>query len=115
MADKKILLFAVLLLAACTADPAMDGADGGDFFREYRSRRELINTPYDARQGSLIVCFDDAAVPTIEATAASSPQRARMWGTMAGLTRSGIAPVNEVLQGLDEHLPAPGCFLHTPP
>lgn len=71
MADKKILLFAVLLLAACTADPAMDGADGGNSSANTAAAAKLINTPYDAKQGSLIVCFDDAAVPTIEATAAS--------------------------------------------
>ena len=69
MADKKILLFAVLLLAACTADPAMDGADGGNSSANTAAAAKLINTPYAAKQGSL--------------------------------TRSGIAPVDEVLQGLE--------------
>ena len=62
---------------------------------------QLINTPYDAKQGSLIVCFDDAAVPTIEATAASFAATRGDAGDAAVLTRSGIAPVDEVLQGLE--------------
>lgn len=82
MADKKILLFAVLLLAACTADPAMDGADGGNSSANTAAAAKLINTPYDAKQGSLIVCFDDAAVPTIELRRLPSPQRAAMPGTL---------------------------------
>lgn len=101
MADKKILLFAVLLLAACTADPAMDGADGGNSSANTAAAAKLINTPYDAKQGSLIVCFDDAAVPTIEATAASFAATRGDAGDAAVLTRSGIAPVDEVLQGLE--------------
>ena len=101
MADKKILLFAVLLLAACTADPAMDGADGGNSSANTAAAAKLINSPYDAMQGSLIVCFDDAAVPTIEATAASFAARRGDAGDAAVLTRSGIAPVDEVLQGLE--------------
>lgn len=102
MADKKILLFAVLLLAACTADPAMDGADGGNSSANTAAAAKLINTPYDAKQGSLIVCFDDAAVPTIEATAASFAATRGDAGDAAVLTRSGIAPVDEVLQGLEK-------------
>ena len=101
MADKKILLFAVLLLAACPADPAMDGADGGNSSANTAAAAKLINTPYDAKQGSLIVCFDDAAVPTIEATAASFAATRGDAGDAAVLTRSGIAPVDEVLQGLE--------------
>ena len=105
MADKKILLFAVLLLAACTADPAMDGADGGNSSANTAAAAKLINTPYDAKQGSLIVCFDDAAVPTIEATAASFAATRGDAGDAAVLTRSGIAPVDEVLRRVFPYTP----------
>lgn len=110
MADKKILLFAVLLLAACTADPAMDGADGGNSSANTAAAAKLINTPYDAKQGSLIVCFDDAAVPTIEATAASFAATRGDAGDAAVLTRSALPRSTKCCRGLK----SPPCAVCSP-
>lgn len=94
MADKKILLFAALLLASCTADPAMEQTDGGAAATPVAAAK-LINTPRDAKKGSLIVRFGDEAVTTVEQTASAITRSG------APVTRAGIASVDEVLAGLE--------------
>ncbi|WP_418983961.1 S8 family serine peptidase [Alistipes sp.] len=93
MAYKKLLLFAALLLAACTADPLTEPE--ADAPAPSAAQRKLVNTAQQAVEGSLIVCFDDQSLDRIEQTTT----RATRSGEVA--TRSGIAPVDAVLADLN--------------
>jgi subtilisin family serine protease len=98
MIKKKIVLFASLLVVACTAEPVIDNVAGELPLEDIAATAKFINTPYNAQQGSLVVYFDDAATPTIEATAAAADAtRAEGKGDVV-LTRSGIEPVDNVMQ-----------------
>lgn len=93
MVYKRIFLFAALLLAACTADPLSEPEV--DTPASVVAQRKLVNTPDDAVEGSLIVCFDDQSLARIEETTSKATRN----GVAA--TRSGVAPVDEVLAGLE--------------
>ena len=91
---KKFLIFASLLFAACTSDPLQEPAGtAGDAGETAVSK--ICNTSAHAR-GTLIAKFDDEAVPTLE-QAAAQYAATRSGGAM---TRSGIAPVDEILADL---------------
>lgn len=93
MANKKLLLLAALLLAACTNDPLTES--DAETPVPTVAERKLVNTPQEAVEGSLLVCFDDGSLECIEQTTT----RATRSGEIA--TRSGIAPVDEVLAELN--------------
>ena len=92
---KKFLIFASLLFAACTSDPLQEPAGtAGDAGETAVSK--ICNTSAHAARGTLIAKFDDEAVPTLE-QAAAQYAATRSGGAM---TRSGIAPVDEILADL---------------
>ena len=92
---KKFLIFASLLFAACTSDPLQEPAGtAGDAGETAVSK--ICNTSAHAARGTLIAKFDDEAVPTLE-QAAAQYAATRSAGAM---TRSGIAPVDEILADL---------------
>lgn len=93
MADKKFLLLAAILLAGCTSDPMTEEA-GGDAAIPAVTQK-IVNTSVNARQGTLLVYFDDGAVGDIEQTVATTTRS----GEVA--TRSGIASVDDILSEIN--------------
>jgi len=90
MNNRKILMLASLLLAACAADPLPEEPAPD----AQAASRKIVNTSADAQRGTLLVCFDDAAVATLESGSA------RAVAARTPLTRSGIADVDAVLSDL---------------
>lgn len=93
MADKKLLLIAALLLAGCTSDPMAEEAGGGAEVPAVSQK--IVNTPVNAKAGSLIVYFDDSAIGSIEQAAAAAA------ATRSVATRSGIASVDDILSAIN--------------
>ena len=93
MADRKYLLIAALLMAACTSDP-MEEQPGGNGAPEIAPAHKIVNTSVSAEQGTLLVYFDDESVGQIENEVALAAK------TRAAVTRSGIVNVDEVLSAL---------------
>ena len=92
MNNRKLLIFAsFLLLAGCTTDPDTDNNAGGGTSAQTPSAK-IVNTSADAAAETLLVYFNDRAVETIESTAAA---------TRTAATRSGVAPVDDVLSRLE--------------
>lgn len=92
MANRKFLLIAALLFAACTSDP-MDETQPETGIPE-KAAHKIVNTSANAEQGTLLVYFDDRAVGEVENAAAAAAK------TRAAMTRSGIASVDEILAEL---------------
>ncbi|WP_418982779.1 S8 family serine peptidase [Alistipes sp.] len=93
MADKKFLLLAAILLAGCTSDPMTEEAGGGAEVPAVAQK--IVNTSVHAQSGSLLVCFDDAAVNDIEQTVAEAV------ATRSVATRSGITSVDDIFADLN--------------
>lgn len=92
MANRKFILIAALLFAACTSDP-MEETQPGERVPE-NAAHKIVNTSVNAEQGALLVCFGDQAVGEVEQAAAAAAK------TRAAMTRSGIVSVDEVLAEL---------------
>ena len=90
----KLLIFASLLLAACSTDPMQEIPNRGDSAPEIETSGKICNTSDDAVAGSLIVKFGEEAVSGLEQYALNAA------GTRSALTRSGIASVDEILTDL---------------
>ena len=90
MLNQKTVLFAALLLAACSSDPV--GELSGDGNSGVPSK--IVNTPADAAGEVLVVRFGEDAVPALEAAAAAAAR------TRSAVTRSGLTDVDDILSGL---------------
>lgn len=90
----KLLIFASLLLAACSTDPMQEIPNRGDSAPEIETSGKICNTSDDAVAGSLIVKFGEEAIPSLEQNALNAAK------TRSALTRSGIASVDETLTDL---------------
>lgn len=93
MRNSKLLLIIPLLLAACTTDPVQEQL--GETSAAGEVSVKIANTSENAVEGTLIVCFDEEAVPTLERAAAEAKR------TRSGaVTRSGLARVDEILESV---------------
>ena len=90
----KLLIFASLLLAACSTDPMQEIPNRGDSAPEIETSDKICNTSDDAVAGSLIVKFGEEAVSGLEQYALNAA------GTRSALTRSGIESVDDILNDL---------------
>ena len=91
MTDKKILLLALLFLAGCASDP-MEESGGKE--APAVAMRKIVNAPANAARGELLIYFDGDAVGDVEQTAAAAAI------TRTAVTRSGIAPVDDIFTQL---------------
>ena len=91
MTDKKILLLALLFLAGCASDP-MEESGGKE--APAAAMRKIVNAPANAARGELLIYFDGDAVGDVEQTAAAAAI------TRTAVTRSGIAPVDDIFTQL---------------
>ncbi len=91
MIDKRFLLAASLLLAACTSDPVMEEKADTGVGTTTPAVQKLINQPAEAQQGTLLVYFSDNAVNELEESVAQATRA----NTVA--TRSGIVAVDDIL------------------
>ena len=90
----KLLIFASLLLAACSTDPMQEIPNRGDSAPEIETSDKICNTSDDAVAGSLIVKFGEEAIPSLEQNALNAAK------TRSALTRSGIESVDDILNDL---------------
>ena len=90
----KLLIFASLLLAACSTDPMQEIPNRGDSAPEIETSGKICNTSDDAVAGSLIVKFGEEAIPSLEQNALNAAK------TRSALTRSGIESVDDILNDL---------------
>lgn len=90
MMSRKLLFASLLLLTACTNDPLEPATNSGDTLPTEMSNK-IVHTPDDAREGVLLVRFDDEAIERIEAAAAAAS------ATRATMTRAGIDDVDAIL------------------
>lgn len=81
-------------MAACTADPMEEQPGNGSPEKNPAASQKIVNTAVNAEQGTLLVYFDDEAVGQVEEGVALAAK------TRAAVTRSGIARVDEVLDGI---------------
>ncbi len=88
----KSLILASLLLAACSTDTFHEMP--GNETEQPVAVTKICNSADDAVAGSLIVYFDDDAIPQLEASALNAVR------TRATMTRSGIESLDEVLDRL---------------
>ena len=91
MTDKKILLLALLFLAGCTSDPM---EENGGKEAPAAAMHKIVNAPENAAQGELLIYFDSEAIGGVEQTAAAAAV------TRTAVTRSGIAPVDDIFTQL---------------
>ena len=91
--NKKFLILASILLAACTSDPMQERPDATGAAGDTAAAK-ICNTSDHAAQGTLIAKFDEQAVPQLEQAAAAFA------ATRSAVTRSGIESVDEILADL---------------
>lgn len=90
---KKLLIFATLLLAACTSDPLQEPSGAtGDAGETAISK--ICNTSPHATPGTLIAKFNEDAIATLEQVAGQYK------ATRSAMTRSGIESMDEILADL---------------
>ena len=92
----KFLIFASLLLSACTSDPMQEPAATTGTPDEIAATK-ICNTSEKAVGGTLIVKFNEESIPALEQAAA---RYAATRGN-AAMTRSGIESVDEILSALN--------------
>ncbi len=81
----KILLMAALLLASCTHEPELNGASS----TPEGAHLPIINSPYNAQEGILAIKIDP-----------QSAQKVAEGTTRSGGTRSGVASIDRLMEGL---------------
>lgn len=104
MTDKKILLLALLFLAGCASDP-MEESGGKE--APAAAMRKIVNARANAARGELLIYFDGDAVGDVEQTAVAAAI------TRTAVTRSGIAPVDDIFTQTGRHFAAPRISLQS--
>lgn len=94
MIVRKLLCFAAIVLVACTND-SLERADEPTGTVSAEVARKLVNTSAEAVAGSLLVCFDEAAIATVEEAQAIATR------AEVPATRAGIAAVDEAFANLE--------------
>lgn len=89
---RKFLIFASLMLAACTSDPLQDATDITQ--APTIAEAKICNSSEYAVKGKLIAKFNDEAIPVLEDAAA------KYAATRSTMTRSGIESLDEILAEL---------------